>query len=1795
MNQTTKQLLSVLLAFQMSLQSLPAVHAEEPENTPEIFSEQITEEETEISEEEVLEEIVSEEEEPAETEEPVPEETEEPEIIEVPEIPEVTEDPEPTAEPDTPAVTEILEETELPEAAEIPAEQEEPAEEPEELPELEDGQPFQLNLAYDEYKQDSSIALLGHEYDTGLSNGTYKIEYSYYDAQPTYIVARTDDTTFWFLDYNDDTSGGVYTRNVKFNIPSGSYEVRAAFFQDGILHFSSNWYRLFVLDPPRVKGTGSFKGSQYGYIDLDIYPLKDMSWAFPSTMDYDLRLCLNEDGPKLNLAKMKYYADGNTFRLQLGDSTAYDGAGTYTDYPYGSFDLFYEINGASATTPDYIFAGSPSTHVDIISEFEPDVLQIEMLEIQHLNYKGATAKIQATFKPLDSNDCEYEGIDRRITYTSSNTKYLKVDANGVVTVTGLPDVGKTELVTITAKSTAYPALTDSIVVPLRHVVFGKSDLKVRFDGQEYTTFNWTIGTQQKYLYPSNPASAHMAEVIFRFEEPLDGLFGMPVTFSADGRGMQFQTDTSIPPSDSAVYENLYTGIVGTDGTVMALVRCFDPGSYKINVSTPIGRTGTVTINIDGITNSFAGSAVKNSQFLINGKPAAGWIRYDILTDSYVLGKDVFKGYTDPANQKIYYADPSTKKLVTGDPENGYGDTTARIDGKLYAFSANNGLIVHIEGGVPVEGSVPINHEKLFEEYYAYVNKNGEIQTGWTDTIYGTYYLDPEFGYTVYSEFVPARSGKGYTYVDNSGEAIGIYVKTGVTQELTEADGFYKVFTKNGTDYFWVKSGAFHTGWLYLHFDSKTGTYTWNTTAKGAIEKMYFDPSNNGAMRLGSFYAGTKAYISDKAYTSEFTAGDYYTVPLLNCGLFGNGKFPEKYGLHPTMGIVVDSDGAIVSNKLVRIAVWDGSKYDRYYVYTGSDGRPEKSVWKTINGKTYYFDAAGYLVTDALYSTPFRFYDSESLTSIVYSKLKNAKKPEEGYTYHSADGKKLTSLLIYDESGNPVVMVDAKGCLVVNKLATVKTSQAPGAASETYIADSYGQIVVNDTSSAFKAVKVGSKTYIVDYNGIVQKNSSEPVKARFDNNSTASVMADKNGVLVTKTFKTVTTEANGTFKVYFDAQGRAVGNGPELYYDGNYYYGLYVNKKVWLAISASGGYPGCVIPGKTIIPGTSGDTFQTGWFGNSDSPIYLNKDGSIKSGLVKHDQKTTYIGTFIYEGTGYAYRLFGEYVPYPEGVHSNLLYSIKGKTYFLDEDGFAITGWVHFEHAVVVNGEEYIREILTAVKTLDDVYMYFDDKTGAAVTGSAKVPVPYVFNGEISLGEEGAFPNNAKRVNTTASLKTLYFTSDGALIRDQNTKIGKKLSEVGADGIVTSGAPHWSDANRNTYVLKNGVLATGRTKVDGKYYYFDTDTGLKVVNALRKTGSKWYYYGQYGEQETPDMTMRPFNVNMPGYMQDKWGIVNQVMIGSTNGKDLYAVWNKDGSLAKIVYYGTSKPAAGESVSFGLWSSANDKFISYITAGLNGYVLDSKGLPMTGVTANFTFKDDFDSYTFNIGKDGKKVTAGVSLSLVKNGKKYYVMSEGLIISNPRAVVRISDWSGLPAAEQKSLNELAWIAECYGSGLYVMFNPDGSVAVNTKRYATALLDHSSYFGSSVSCTFTTNKQGIVLDLVAPLYKVGKTTYFSNALEVPSGSGEFRMPIDTVTIDSSVEIEALVKYSGNKITGFYDAYSGKPLTGLFMMYLGSRSMMIWLKNGQPQSGTKSVDAYGLDVKFYVDPNMAGTILQFY
>jgi hypothetical protein len=330
------------------------------------------------------------------------------------------------------------------------------------------------------------------------------------------------------------------------------------------------------------------------------------------------------------------------------------------------------------------------------------------------------------------------------------------------------------------------------------------------------------------------------------------------------------------------------------------------------------------------------------------------------------------------------------------------------------------------------------------------------------------------------------------------------------------------------------------------------------------------------------------------------------------------------------------------------------------------------------------------------------------------------------------------------------------------------------------------------------------------------------------------------------------------------------------------------------------------------------------------------------------------------------------------------------------------------------------------------------------------------------------------------------------------------------------------------------------------------------------------------------------------MQDEWGNKAWVYFGSTNDKDLTAVWNKDGSLAKIVYYETNKPAAGECVSFGLWDHGNDdQTRKYIIGGLNGYVLDSKGLPKTGLVSGFSYLDDSanDTYSLNVSKDGSKVYTGYDLSLVKIDKKYYVMYQGILYTRQDQVVEITDWSALPASERKSLDELAKIAGVSSTGLYVMLNKDGSVAVNTTKFCRAHIEGSYMFDEDVAGVFTSNKQGVILDLVASFYRVGKNTYVSRAVEGDfTGAWETAFPAYKLTGTGEPQpVNAVVKGNGNKVLGFYDAETMKGLTGTYSVLM-SDTFLIWMKNGQPQTGNMTYTYNGYKMKFYVDPSMIGT-----
>ncbi|MBQ1467329.1 MAG: hypothetical protein IIZ27_02515, partial [Solobacterium sp.] len=851
MSKLLKQLLAVALAFQTTLSGISTiVHAEEPEEEPEYTAETVVDEEEETVLEEtgdeenviVVEQEPEEPEEPAEevTEEEEPEITEEPQETETPEItePEETEEPE---EPEAPEVTEpeepetpAVEEPEEPEEPEVtepeePEETEEPLEEPEEILEIDENDPFWLKVTPKE--TNTRVVPTTVEY---IMPSTYKVSYTQSVNATSYVVAVKDEIT-WFLKASANNGTGNHSEEVKFNLPAGEYKLHIAYFQGEDFYMSEEFYTVVVLDVPKVVGTGNYTGTEYGYIDIDINPILEKRYDVdPGLSDLSLYLLITKTNPddcSLSFAELRTYAQDGIFRIILDDPDAYGGNGFYNGFgPYGNFDLSYAIFGDDNTLErKWIFTSSDSTHVDIMSEFVPTGFDLEIsnrasyypLDIPYpLFYKGETLQLAATFNPLVEGT-EYEGIDRRIEYTSSHPKLVKVDGNGTVTVVGVPSASnngnnQSPIITITAKSVAYPELpTKSVQVQVVSIPAGKSDVGVILnadnddpsDDKWYSPFNWSLRKQAE--------DNRYEKVLFNIKVS-NNLDNMPVTFTVNKeRGLSLCE----APYEWAEKGNTYETRVINDGNGYVLASAYihaeEAGSYTINVSTPIGKSASVTINVDGISNTYEGFATKESQYLINGKPVGGWIKYDDALDKYTFGKDVLKTPLDWSHQTIFYADPKTKKLVTGDPKNDRMDTVKKIDGKLYAFRAYSGLIISPDWyGVAQDGLININHE-TYGSYNAYVSATGELKTGWLNPAGTWIYMDKDIGRQVYDSFVPSPSGKGMLYVDTYGEARGHDVETGADKYMTDEDGLYELNIQGQQKLFWVKNAAFYTGWLYL--------------------------------------------------------------------------------------------------------------------------------------------------------------------------------------------------------------------------------------------------------------------------------------------------------------------------------------------------------------------------------------------------------------------------------------------------------------------------------------------------------------------------------------------------------------------------------------------------------------------------------------------------------------------------------------------------------------------------------------------------------------------------------------------------------------------------------------------------------------------------------------------------------------------------------------------------------------------------------------------------------------------
>ena len=432
-------------------------------------------------------------------------------------------------------------------------------------------------------------------------------------------------------------------------------------------------------------------------------------------------------------------------------------------------------------------------------------------------------------------------------------------------------------------------------------------------------------------------------------------------------------------------------------------------------------------------------------------------------------------------------------------------------------------------------------------------------------------------------------------------------------------------------------------------------------------------------------------------------------------------------------------------------------------------------------------------------------------------------------------------------------------------------------------------------------------------------------------------------------------------------------------------------------------------------------------------------------------------------------------------------------------------------------------------------MYFDPKTGAAVTGGWKT-VPKLLG---SQAREKAFDENENIVPMDNSEKTAkyYFKEDGTIAMDEALEIGGKLYHFNWDGTGT-GVAGWADADKTQYRLKSGQLASGRTKVDNLWYFFDPATGRKATRQLRKTGGRGYYYNDLGVQDTVDV--------------DYDLLEQRYTFGSTTGKDLRFVWNKDGSLAKVVYAAGGQPAAGESVSFGYAMEA-------LVAGTGcGFVLDGKGLPLTGVVSGFNPGEGagsyipgyFDTCSIVVNADGSRLVCRDDMpSLVKVGSSYYVMNGSLIGAWGEAYAgweNTFDYSRLPAADRALIEQ--WMTCCNGK-LPICVNADGSLPQNTTVHLGWGTVHTTSLG--------------ICPEYAGLYKSGSKWYLDT----------YRMPPGVYNAwdrDSSImiQIEFRVKDSG-ELTGVYDYQTGKAITGTYK--LDGTNLVIFLKNGKPVTGKQT------------------------
>ncbi len=900
-----------------------------------------------------------------------------------------------------------------------------------------------------------------------------------------------------------------------------------------------------------------------------------------------------------------------------------------------------------------------------------------------------------------------------------------------------------------------------------------------------------------------------------------------------------------------------------------------------------------------------------------------------------------------------------------------------------------------------------------------------------------------------------------------------------------------------------KDGKRITGWANV---DKDGNLLSAGKIDSAADTTYYADSSckvvTGNYKIGkilySFDANGKLIGTVLTGWQKDASGEYYVDPKTGEKAVNAWILKGKNYVHVGKDGICDSFGKTGLFESDRIyCVKDGVRVTGFVFADASGNYFVKAKDASV---AYYFDpACGGAMTTGFFSLKNKRYYANDDGVITLSDIFKA-----GSNLYYADGQGViqTSKYVTGKDGNGYY-AGSDGKLLVNGYATVS--------GKICFFGSDGRIVTDQTKwTADGLVSKNGKRYFIENGKILTDVGFHEIG---DTNEFIYVK-DKTGALATGIYSA---KINGqTRKYIFTDEGL-------LYMDGMESQGLLYKNKLYL-IWGGLDKPTNVKEAEEFYIVILSKEQQ------SKEGFKQNSDGSCYSGMGKLKGKKCY----YYLGT-----------PMPK-----VILTISGKTYCFGPDGTMQTGWVKISGYSYCNMSTGATSIISS--TDRNAWCYFNTGSGAAACGWKKMKAPAIDgNGSILYRTDSSGEDEIVLTTTT---KNLYFSDvvgykkiKGQLVRNQDIVINGKQYRLGADGAPETGAcgmayregDNYDEFYMRSYLKADGSFATGRTAVtEGgrtEYYYFSTANYEVEERVLRKTGKKWYYYGDHGR--------------MSYYLRATY----------LDKNDVYAKYNSDGSIKGFVY------------------SGSDMFLKNCRIVLKDseeeYYLGKDGMPVTGNVSELDKKLYYDT-------DGRQL--GTYSGLKKVGKKIYYFEKGVVCTTgkPQTIFVIGD--EIPAADKAKIAGYLAAVSCTnesGIGLLTAISAaDGSMCAGTR-----ILD---------GRTVHTNRYGIVMEQMSPFFRVGSIWYVGDCLR-NKGDHYYdtgKMPNFYTMSEDTIRIRWDDNYKITSVTVLEnDEDTGKPATGVYYwgysMY-GDAQAYVCFKNGKIQTGNITLYKFLSDKKAYFDPD---------